>query len=215
MKKAQQLLYLRDVYARIRDVDAYLSTKARCKASSILVCTDRPQKGTGYHVNELASYYPTVTLADINRPIPFLKKKEDKPDRSFSAYLLYAPVIVQLIERTLKRTSISGHGDAALSEFWNIIAVVLTRYRVLAHKEFFPNCKLRVREDMIKHRLLFTTGTNELEGLRNMESQYAQLTPADRSDVHDVDIFWTLQLVVNALESGRTREESWDFITSI
>jgi hypothetical protein len=201
--------YLRDFEAQIREVDDYVSTKEGHAPSLIFVYEERPDKADGHHVEDLASYYPKLKFIDgSNRP-----KKAGRPPLYFSTYLIYAPAVARFIERTLERTSLSGYGDQAIREFWIMLAVTLVRFRVVAQKELFRGIKLRNKESMVKYRLLFTESNNEIEGLRNIESQNARLTLKHRSDISNVDTFWTLQLFSRVLESGHTFEEAMEYIT--
>jgi hypothetical protein len=213
MDAGRRSLYLRDFEAQIRAVDVYVSDRAGHAPSLILIYEESPNKAGGYHVEDLASYYPRHKVVFINAPIQ--PKRVGRPALHFSAYVIHAPMVTKFVEQTLERSTLSGYGDQTISEFWIMLAVTLVRFRVLAHKELFPGVKLRTKEDMIKHRLLFARSNNEIEGLRNIESQYTRLTPRDREDPYNVDTFWTLQLFSHALESGCAFEEALEYITLV
>lgn len=210
MDVAAHLLYLDDFQERIKDIDSSVSAKTGNPPALVLAYEERPDEPNGYHVLNLASYYAQLEFARLDTS-PHLNIVGN-PTLRFSAYLVYAPMLARYVERTLERSSLSGNGDRAIYEFWTMLAVTLVRFRVLAHAEMFHGAKLRTKEDMIKHRLLFTTSKNEIEGLRSIESHYAKLMPLDQSNAHDVDTFWTLQLFAHALESGFTFEEALEYI---
>jgi hypothetical protein len=211
MDAGRRSAYLRDFETQIRVVDTYISAKVGNAPTLIFTYEERPNQPGGYHVEDLASYYPQLTAAFPDTAKG--SKAARKPMLHFYAYLIYAPAVIRFVERALERSTLSGYGDMAIHEFWVMLAVTLTRFRVLAHKELFRGIKLRTKEDMIKYRLLFTASNNEIEGLRNIESQNVRLTLNKKSDVYTVDTFWTLQLVAHALESGRTFEEALEYIT--
>lgn len=213
MDATRRSAYLHDFEAQIREVDMSVFGKGGHPLANICIFEERPHKAGGYHVLDLASYYPQLPLVFVSTP-NWHKKKATRKTISVNAYAIYAPMLEQFVERTLERSTLSGNGDQAIATCWAIFAVTLTRFRVLAHKEFFPNVKLRTIKSMLKYRLLFTEGDNEIEGCRNIEQQFAKLTTKHRSDAYNVDIFWTIQLVDRALACGHTFDEALAYITT-
>lgn len=180
--------------------------------SNICIFERRPDEAGGFHILDLAGYYPKLPLVFDN--ITDSKKKATKKTVVVNAYAIYVPSFEQFIERTLERSTLSGHGDQALMTCWAIFSVTLARFRVLAHKEFFPGVKLRTMKSMVKYRLLFTENENEIEGYRNIEEEFAKLPATQRSAPHGVDIFLTIQLVNRALQSGYTFDEALEYVTT-
>lgn len=209
----QRAAYINDFQDAIGEADAYISDNAGHRPAPIFVCHERPSEAIGHHVKDLASYYPKLTASQLGNCLsPFFQKRRAPSAPYFSAYTIYTPEVVKLVEKTLVHTGISGNGDAALSEFWTILSAVLARFRVLAHKELFHGTALRTKDSIIKHRLLFAADQNELEGMRYIENQYAQLEPSERNDPLAVDMFWTLQLVCRARELRYTLPETYAYI---
>lgn len=212
MDATRRFAYLHDFEAQIREVDMSVFGKNGHPLSNICIFEERPDKAGGYHVLNLASYYPQLSLVFVGKPN--WHKKTARKTVFVNAYTIYTPMLEQFVERTLERSTLSGNGDQAIVTCWAIFAVTLARFRVLAHKEFFPGVKLRTTKSMVKYRLLFTDDGNEIEGCRTIEQQFAKLTAKQQSDAHNVDIFWTIQLVDRALACGQTFDEALLYVTT-
>lgn len=211
MDATRRSVYLHDFEAQIREVDMSIFGKSGHPLANICIFEERPDKAGGYHILNLASYYAQLPLVFVSTN---WHKKETRKTVSVNAYTIYAPMVEQFVERTIERSTLSGNGDHVIMTCWSIFAVTLARFRVLAHKEFFPDVKLRTMKSMVKYRLLFTENNNEIEGYRNIEEQFAKLTAKQQGDPHNVDVFLTLQLVDRTLQSGHTFDDALEYVTT-
>lgn len=202
--------YLEDFQEKITLVDDHIFVRAGHPSSPVFLYENRPSKIGGYHLADLASYYPQLDLPLLAAKDPFTKRK--KQTAHFSAYLIYVSEVAIFMNLLFERNNLNGIGDHALKEFWLRNAIALVRLRLHVHIELFPGVKFRTKASMVKYRHLFTQTENEIEGLQNIEKEYQAMDKGVRNDPSSADVCWTLILVERAFEAGASLGEALEYI---
>lgn len=211
MDEESRRAYLSDLMATIRSVDDEVFLKKGLPSSSIIFLPEKTDNVRGYFVQNLAGYYPRYPSGFVSVLGPGGKRRTTY----ISAYAIIEPLVIRYIENKLERAVVDGMSDHELRKLWYMCAVELVRYRVLASEHLFPAVRLRTQRSMVKYRHLFTQNGNDFEALKNIARQLTKpIRGLNRSEPWSVDVFWTMQIVVRQLDSGRSLAESVVCITA-
>jgi hypothetical protein len=202
--------YLSDFMAAIRNVDDEVFLKRGYPSSSIVLIPERLEHVPGYFVWELAGYYPRYPSGFVRVLGPGGKRRTTY----IPAYAIIEPLVLRCVANKLGRSGVDGMGDNEIRKLWYMCAIELVRYRVLA-SQLFPNIRPRTQKSMVKHRHLFTQTGNDFEALKNIARQLIKpVRGLNQSEPWSVDVFWTMQIIVRAIDSGASFAEAVAYIAS-
>ena len=201
-------VYLADLASAIKDVDERIfhsNGKPNCE---IIILNEFPGPTMpGSHIAKLVTFTAKIPIIYSSSVLMFPAKQE--------CYIIWSTNVGQRIDYMLKRDALSGIGDKDIKEVWFMIALALARLRVLAHGEWFKDTELRTRKSVSCHRDLFSDDGDEVGTLRKLLFEFdshARPPFLLQDPAVNLDIYWTLRLIVQALEHDRSLEEALLFI---
>lgn len=196
-------LFLDDLSSLVRQVDEKVFVRNGHPQGIILTLDEFPKKGIPPDSYlKIASFSPVIPRAyDGAKNIFSLKK-------SLDCYLLWKEGLVRKLNFLAHDVNCAGMGDRRKQDMLLHTALALVRYRVLMHKEWFPQTSLRTLSTMTRYKNLF--GSNEFRELNDLKDIYKN--DARRPGIIDAEL--TICLVIFAHSNGYGLDDALKFLVS-
>lgn len=201
-------MYLGDLANNIREIDERIFHSIGKPYCEIILLNEFPESVmSGSHIARLATFAVKTPTVHASSAFTFPAKRE--------CFIIWGTNVSERLEYLLMRDKIHGIGDTAIKKIWFVIALMLARLRVLAHKEWFVGVELRTRKSVLRYRRFFPDDGDEIGALRKLLFAFDShvhiplfaTNPALRGDV-----CWTLRLVAEALDQEQPLEKALRFI---